>query len=146
MQLRSRHQCTYTGAEYILNNFICIYKATFSVLYSQLKSYIQKTIAKYHMAVSVYKQTAVTISCLTTNIEYWTISPLFGIGSLTLCTVVCDTAYAFTQHLLRLYVQMPSQERLRKIIFEFDTLWSFPQVAGAIDGTQISILKPTECH
>ena len=45
-------------------------KATFGVLYSQLKSYIQKTIAKYHMAVSIDKQTAVTISCLTTNIEY----------------------------------------------------------------------------
>ena len=24
MQLRSGHQCTHTGAEYVLNNFICV--------------------------------------------------------------------------------------------------------------------------
>ena len=40
---------------------------------------------------------------------------------------------------------MPSQERLREIVQEFETVWSFPQVAGAIDGTHIPILKPTEC-
>ena len=40
---------------------------------------------------------------------------------------------------------MPSQERLREIVQEFETLWGFPQVAGAIDGTHIPILKSTEC-
>ena len=48
--------------------------------------------------------------------------------------------------MLPLYVQMPSQERLREIVQEFEALWGFPQVAGAIDGTHIPILKPTEYH
>ena len=40
---------------------------------------------------------------------------------------------------------MPSESRLREVIQEFEALWGFPQVAGAIDGTHIPILKPTEC-
>ena len=59
--------------------------------------------------------------------------------------IVCNTTCAITQHLLPLYVQIPSQERLREIVQEFETLWDFPQVAGATDGTHIPILKLTEC-
>ena len=121
-------------------------KATFVVLCNQLKPYIQKTITKYRMLVSVDKQIAVTIWHLATNTEYKTISTLFGIGISTVCIIVCNTTCAVTQHLLPLYVQMPSQKRLREIVQEFETLWGFPQVAGAIDGTHILILKPTECH
>ena len=120
-------------------------KATFGVLCNQLKPYIQKTITKYRMPVSVDKQIAVTIWRLAVNIEYRTISALFGIGISTVCTIVCNITCAITQHLLPLYVQIPSQERLREIVQEFKTLSGFPQVAGAIDVTHIPILKPTEC-
>ena len=40
---------------------------------------------------------------------------------------------------------MPSQGRLRETLQEFETLWGFPQVVAALDGTHIPILKPTEC-
>ena len=119
-------------------------KATFGVLCNQLKPYIQKIITTYRKLVSVDKQIAITIWHLATNTEYRTVSTLFGIGISTVCIIVCNTTCAVTQHLLPLYVQMPSQERLREIVLEFETLWGFPQVAGAIDGTHIPILKPTE--
>ena len=96
------------------------------------------------MLVSVDKQIAITIWHLATNTEYRTVSTLFGIGISTICIIVCNTTRAVTQHLLPLYVQMPSQERLREIVQEFETLCGFPQVAGAIYGTHIPILKPTE--
>ena len=71
------------------------------------------------MPVFVDKQIAVTIWRLPTNIEYRTISALFGIGISTVCTIVCNTTCAITQHSLPLYVQIPSQERLREIVQEF---------------------------
>jgi len=119
-------------------------EATFGVLCDQLRPYIQKTTTKYHFAVSFDKQIAVTIWRLTTNIEYRTNATLFGLGILTVCTVVCKTTAAVTQHLLPLYVQMPSEDQLREIVREFETLWGFAQVAGAINGTHILILKPIE--
>lgn len=97
------------------------------------------------MPVPVDKQIAVTIWHLATNIEYRTIAALFGIGISTVCTIVCNTTRAITQHLLPQYVQMPSRGRLREILQEFETLWGFPQVVAALDGTHIPILKPTEC-
>ena len=43
-----------------------------------------------------------------------------------------------------MYIGFPQGQKLREIISEFETLWGFPQVAGAIDGTHIPILKPQE--
>ena len=65
-----------------------ISKSTFTVLCNQLKPYIEKTITKYRMPIPVDKQIAVTIWRLATNIEYRTISALFGIGISTVCTIV----------------------------------------------------------
>ena len=49
-----------------------------------------------------------------------------------------------SKHLLPLYVTLPREERLRKVIDEFESLWGFPEVAGAIDGTHVPIIKPKE--
>ena len=97
------------------------------------------------MPVSVDKQIAVTVWHFTTSTKYRTISALLATDISTVCTIVCNTTCVITQHFLPLYVQMPRQERLREIVQEFETLWGFPQVAGAIDGNHIPILKPTEC-
>ena len=120
-------------------------KATFGILCNQLRPYIGKTVTRYCFPVTVDKQVAVTIWRLATNIEYRTIAALFGLGISTVCTIVCRTTHAITRHLLPLHVKMPTDTRLREIVQEFEILWGFPQVAGAIDGTHIPILKPTEC-
>ena len=48
-------------------------------------------------------------------------------------------------HLFHRYVYMPQGERLRQVVADFETHWGFPQVAGAIDGTHIPIIKPNDC-
>jgi len=75
----------------------------------------------------------------------WSIGPylkLFGLGISTVCTNVNQTTKVIAQHLLPKYVAMPSEDRLREVIRVFESLWGFPQVVGAIDGTHIPILKP----
>ena len=73
----------------------------------------------------------------------WSTIP-FGIGVSTVCETVHCTCHVIAEHLLHKYVKLPTEEGLRNTVEEFETLWGFPQVIGAIDGSHIPILKPTE--
>ena len=39
---------------------------------------------------------------------------------------------------------MPSDGRLREVVDGFKSRWGFPQVVGAIDGSHIPIIRPSE--
>ena len=81
---------------------------------------------------------------LATNTEYRTIAALFGVGILTVCSIVHKTAQIVAEFLLPKYVCIPPEDKLKEIVAEFESLWGFPQVVGAIDGTHIPILHPQE--
>ena len=114
-------------------------------LCTELHPYSEKPATRFHLPIPVDEQLAVTIWRLTTNVEYWTISALFGIGISTVCETIHKTCQVVTQHLLPKYVRVPPEERLMDVIDDFENLWGFPQVVGAIDGSHIPILKPIEC-
>jgi len=114
-------------------------------LRTELYSYLEKTAISFRSPIPVDEQLAVTIWRLTTNVEYRTISALFGIGISTVCETIHKTCQVVTQHLLPKYVRVPPEERLMDVIDDFENLWGFPQVVGAIDGSHIPILKPIEC-
>ena len=96
------------------------------------------------MPILVDQKIAVTMWRLATIVEYWTISALFGIGISTVCDIVHRTCRVMAEHMLPNYVKKPSEERMKEIIDEFETLWGFPQVIGAIDSSHMPILKPVE--
>ena len=83
---------------------------------------------------------AITVWKLATNAEYRTLSALFGMGISTICTIVLVTCTMKTQHLMPRYVTIPTGSRLREVVEGFKTIWGFPQVAGAIDGSHIPIV------
>ena len=83
-----------------------------------------------------------TVWKLATNVEYRTLSSLFGLGRLTVGKIVVETCHAITTHLLPQYVHIPCAEKLKEIIDGFETFWGFPQAAGAIDGSHIPIIHP----
>ena len=85
-----------------------------------------------------------TIWRLATNVEYRTLSELFGIGKSTVGEIVIETCYVIATHLLPQYVYIPKGEKLKEIVDGFETYWGFPQAAGAIDGSHIPILRPDE--
>ena len=107
---------------------------------NELRPYITRQTA-LREPVSVEERVAVTLWRLATNIEYCTLSSLFGLGRSTVCVVVLDTCRAI-QKLLPRYVCIPKDEKLRDIVNGFDACWGFPQCAGAIDRTHILILRP----
>ena len=84
------------------------------------------------------QRVAVTIWKLVTNVEYRTLS---GLGRSTVGEIVFETCNAIASHLLPKYVR----EKLKETVDGFDTCLGFPQAAGAIDGTHITILRPDEC-
>ena len=95
-------------------------------------------------SVSVEVRVAVTIWKLATNVEYRTLSAVFGLGRSTVGEIVVETCRAIASHLLSQYVQIPHGDRLKEIVEEFETCWGFPQAAGAIDGSHIPIIHPDE--
>ena len=104
--------------------------------------YVQVT--NFRSPVSVEERVAVTIWKLATNIEYRTLSSLFGLGRSTVGKIVVETGRAIATHLLPQYVQIPCGEKLKEIVDGFETFWGFPQAAGAIDGSHIPVIRPEE--
>ena len=81
---------------------------------------------------------------MATNVEYCTLSALFGLGRSTVGKIVVETSHAITTHLLPQYVRIPQGDKLKEITDGFETFWGFPQAAGAIDGSHIPIVHPDE--
>ena len=119
---------------------------TFVLLCTELGFYLRKLVTRLRYPVPVNEQVTVTIWRLATNIEYRTVSALFGLGISTVCTIVNCTCYTISRYLIPKYVGLPWGQKLREIISELETFGGFPQAAGAtcIDGTHIPILKPQE--
>ena len=87
---------------------------------------------------------AITLWRLATNVEYRTLSGLFGVGISTVGTIVNETCIVIATRLTKKYVRIPQGEMMRKNVDGFETCWGFPQAAGAIDGSHISIIRPKE--
>ena len=65
---------------------------------------------------------AVTLWKLATNVEYRTLSELFGLGLSTAGEIVIETCDAIATHLLPQYVFIPQGDKLREIVEGFETL------------------------
>ena len=95
-------------------------------------------------AISVEARVAVTIWRLATNVDYRTLSELFGIGQSTVGGIVIETCNTIATRLLPHYVYIPKGEKLKEIVEGFETYCGFSQASGASDGSQIPILRPDE--
>lgn len=115
---------------------------TFEIVCNELRPYLERQVTRFRQPVSVEARVAITIWRLGTNIEYRTISALFGLGRSTVCEIVLETCEVIAHHLMPRYVRVPQNERLKEIIDGFEHCWGFPQTVGAIDGTHIPILRP----
>lgn len=120
-------------------------KDTFRILCSELGPYIQKQSTVLRSPISVERRVAVTVWKLATNIEYRTLSNLFGLGISTVATIVVETCHAITSNLLKKYVYIPEGDMLKEIVRGFESCWGFPQAAAAIDGSHFPIIRPQEC-
>ena len=66
-------------------------------------------------------------------------------GKSTACVIVNEVCGAIVTLLMPLYIKWPCGERLEETVTGFRSKWKFPQCVGAIDGTHIEIVAPSEC-
>ncbi len=88
-----------------------------------------------HVAMCIWR--------LATNLEYRSISHLFGVGLSTCCIITQKVVTAINVIMQPQYIKTPSAVEFRMIVQGFRDRWGFPQVAGAIDGTHINIKAPS---
>ena len=72
-------------------------KSTFDILCAELCPYIGRETTCFRQPVGVEQRVAVTLWRLATNIEYRTLSALFGLGRSMVCTVVNETCRLLLQ-------------------------------------------------
>uniref|UniRef100_A0A1X7T4L1 DDE Tnp4 domain-containing protein n=1 Tax=Amphimedon queenslandica TaxID=400682 RepID=A0A1X7T4L1_AMPQE len=59
--------------------------------------------------------------------------------------IVNDVCKAIVKNLFSKYIWLPKGERLSDIVKNFEKKWGYPQCFGAIDGTHLPIIAPSEC-
>ncbi|KAM3849596.1 uncharacterized protein ACN63O_002484 [Diretmus argenteus] len=119
-------------------------KTTFQQLCDILRPHIQRQSTTFRRPVPVEQRVAICIWRLATNVEFRTIAHLFGVGQSTAVTIANDVASVIANYMLPLYIRTPSEDEFKVIIQGFRDRWGFPQCGGAIDGTHIGILAPTD--
>lgn len=117
-------------------------RTSFLQLCNSLQPHLQRQTTSFRKPVPVDQRVAICIWRLGTNVEYRTISHLFGIGQSTAVSITNHVASAIVKNLLSLFIRTPSEQEFESIIQGFRDKWGFPQCGGAIDGTHIGILAP----
>lgn len=115
---------------------------TFLYLCQQLRPYLERHRTRYRIPLTVEHCVAFTLWRLSTNIEYRSISHLFGIGLSTACMITQETVSTIVRVLKSRFIKVPRGTDLRDIVNGFRDRWGFPQCAGAIDGTHVPIIAP----
>ena len=90
------------------------------------------------------KRVAITVWRLATGCSYRTIQELFGVGRSTACSIVEEVTTAIDVTLRSTYLRPPNHQETVDIVRGFRDRWSFPQCAGAVDGSHIPIIAPSE--
>lgn len=109
-----------------------------------LRPWLIRQNTKYRQAVPGEARVGICIWRLATNLEYRSISHLFGVGLSTCCLITQQVVTAINLVLKPKYIRLPTTPEMRVIVQGFRDKWRFPQVAGAIDGTHIKIRAPSE--
>jgi predicted DNA-binding protein YlxM (UPF0122 family) len=98
------------------------------------------------LAITAKRRLALTLYYLASTAEYKTIANLFGVSRSFVCVCIREVCCAITKRLSKV-ITFPRRQDLRELIIDgYEQKWGFPMCAGAIDGTHIPIIAPTESH
>ncbi|KAG9273582.1 protein ANTAGONIST OF LIKE HETEROCHROMATIN PROTEIN 1-like, partial [Astyanax mexicanus] len=121
--------------------FFRMRRGTFMHLCDLLRPYLIRQNTKYRRPVEI--RVSVCLWRLATNLEYRSISHLFGVGLSTCCIITQQVVTVINVTMKSRYIKTPSTAELRAIVQGFRAKCGFTQVAGAIDDTHINIKAPS---
>ena len=120
-------------------------RGTFEFLLNEVMEYIRCKDIVMRSAISAKRRLAITLYFLASTAEYRTIANLFGVSRSFVCLCVRDVSKVIISKLSHV-VSFAHGDELLQIINDYEQRWGFPMCAGAIDGTHIPIIAPSECH
>ena len=116
-------------------------RATFTYLVNELQLALERQ-DFLRSSIPVDQRIAIALWRLRTNIEYKSISHLFGVGLSSACVIVHQVCKAIVDVLGPQYRKLPQGEGWQAVVDGFRQRWQFPQWAGAMDGSNIPIIAP----
>ncbi|XP_061602296.1 uncharacterized protein LOC133464387 [Cololabis saira] len=119
-------------------------KTSFLHLCDILRPNLTRQRTRYRCPLAVELRLAICLWRLATNMEFRSISHLFGVGISTACSVTQQVVTAINKIMKPHYIKAPSEPEVREIVQGFRDRWGLLQVAGVIDATHIGILAPAE--
>lgn len=118
-------------------------RETFFYLCETLRPRLARQDTSFRLALPVEKRVAVALWRLASNIEYRTISALFGVGKSTVCRCVRDMCHAIVALLSSTYLRPPSEQELEDSAQLFLSNWGFPHCVAAIATLHTAIITPS---
>lgn len=118
-------------------------RETFFYLCDKLRPRLARQDTSFRLALPVEKRVAVALWRLASNVEYRTISSLFGVGKSTVCRCVRDMCHAIVALLSSIYLRPPSDQELEDSAQLFLAYWGFPHCVAAIATIHTAIITPS---
>ncbi|XP_026830950.1 protein ALP1-like [Ooceraea biroi] len=121
-------------------------KCTFTWLCDQLKNELPPSINQLGVRepISVQKQVAVCVYFLSSCCEYRVVGNVFGIHKSTVWKCIHKVVDVINTKLLHQWIFMPKNDECQTIAALFERRTNIPQLIGAIDGSHIPILPPSD--
>lgn len=118
-------------------------KETFFYLCEKVRPRLARQDTSFRLALPVEKRVAVALWRLASNIEYRTISSLFGVGKSTVCRCVRDMCHAIVALMGPIYLRFPNEQELEESAQLFLSNWGFPHCVAAIATLHTAIITPS---
>ncbi|XP_061897303.1 uncharacterized protein LOC133646192 [Entelurus aequoreus] len=118
-------------------------RETFFYICDKLRSRLTRQDTSFRLALPVEKRVAVALWRLASNVEYRTISALFGVGKSTVCKCVRDMCHSIVALLSADYLRSPTEQELEESARLFLSQWGFPHCAAAIATLHTAIITPS---
>lgn len=116
---------------------------TFFYLCDKLRPRLARQDTSFRLALPVEKRVAVALWRLASNVEYRTISNLFGVGKSTVCRCVRDMCHAIVGLLSSIYLRLPNEQELEDSAQLFLSYWGFPHCVATIGSLHTAIITPS---
>jgi hypothetical protein len=120
---------------------------TYLNLVEELRPYMEQENTRFREAIPVMKSVAMVLYRLAKGYAPKDVADKFGVGTTTMhnYTHLMYSALADPDKLLKKYIQVPSGDRLRRIIARFeDVTGGIDNTCGAIDGSHIKLARKPE--
>ena len=115
----------------------------FSHLLSLVRDKISKKDTKLRECISAEERLVITLRYLSQGMFQFTLAFSFRVGRQTVCSIVQEVCEAIHEVLSPIYARTPNTtEEWAHIANDFENLWDFLHVIGAIDGKHIRMDCP----